>query len=124
MAPRIASKTSFDVFEKAADYLRNFDDDDRTILQYIIGAISDLDTPKTPSGKGAYGLTAYLCKARMENIQRNRDELLGTTKETIRSLADYVDAFMQDECLCVIGTSDKIDESRDLFDSVEQLVNR
>lgn len=117
-------KNSIDVFEKAADYLRNFDDDDRTILQYIIGAISDLDTPKTPSGKGAYGLTAYLCNARMENIQRNRDELLGTTKETIRSLADYVDAFMQDECLCVIGTNDKIDEAKDLFDNVEQLVNR
>ncbi len=117
-------KNSIDVFEKAADYLRNFDDDDRTILQYIIGAISDLDTPKTPSGKGAYGLTAYLCQAKMENIQRNRDELLGTTKETIRSLADYVDAFMQDECLCVIGTNDKIDEAKDLFDNVEQLVNR
>ena len=117
-------KNSIDVFEKAADYLRNFDDDDRTILQYIIGAISDLDTPKTPSGKGAYGLTAYLCNAKMENIQRNRDELLGTTKETIRSLADYVDAFMQDECLCVIGTNDKIDEAKDLFDNVEQLVNR
>ena len=117
-------KNSIEVFEKAADYLRNFDDDDRTILQYIIGAVSDLDTPKTPSGKGAYGLTAYLCKAKMENIQRNRDELLGTTKETIRSLADYVDAFMKDECLCVIGTNDKIDEEKDLFDNVEQLVNR
>ncbi|WP_029230990.1 insulinase family protein [Butyrivibrio sp. VCB2006] len=117
-------KNSIDVFEKAADYLRNFDDDDRTILQYIIGAISDLDTPKTPSGKGAYGLTAYLCKAKMENIQKNRDELLGTTKETIRSLADYVDAFMQDECLCVIGTNDKIDEEKELFDDIQQLVNR
>ena len=117
-------KNSIDVFEKAADYLRNFDDDERVILQYIIGAISDLDTPKTPSGKGSYGLTAYLCNAKMENIQRNRDELLSTTKETIRGLADYVDAFMKDECLCVIGTADKINESKDLFDEVEQLVNR
>ena len=117
-------KNSIDVFEKAADYLRDFNADDRTILQYIIGAVSDLDTPKTPSGKGTYGLTAYLCKAKMENIQRNRDELLGTNKDTIRELAKYVDAFMSDECLCVIGTSEKIDESKDLFDKVEQLVNR
>ena len=115
---------SIEVFEKASEYLRNFDEEDRTILQYIIGAISDLDTPKTPSGKGAYGLTAYLCNAKMENIQRNRDELLGTTKETIRGLADYVDAFMQDECLCVIGTNDKIEEEKDRFKNIEQLVNR
>ncbi len=117
-------RNSVEVFEKAADYLRNFDDDDRTILQYIIGAISDLDTPKTPAGKGTYGLTAYLCHAKMENIQKNRDELLGTTKETIRGLADYVDAFMSDECICVIGAADKIDGDKDLFDNIEQLVNK
>lgn len=117
-------KNSIDVFEKAADYLRSFNADDRTILQYIIGAVSDLDTPKTPSGKGTYGLTAFLCHAKMENIQRNRDELLSTNKDTIRELAKYVDAFMADNCLCVIGTSDKIDESKDLFNKVEQLVNK
>ncbi|MBE5829519.1 MAG: insulinase family protein [Butyrivibrio sp.] len=115
-------QNSIDVFEKAADYLENFDDDDRAILQYIIGAISDLDTPKTPSAKGSYGLTAYLCNAKMENIQKNRDELLGTTKQTIRDLAKYVRAFMSDECLCVIGSAEKIEESRKLFDSVEQLI--
>ncbi len=117
-------KNSIDIFKGASDYLRNFDSDDRTILQYIIGAISDLDTPKTPSAKGAYGLTAYLCNARMENIQKNRDELLGTTRETIRSLADYVDAFMSDECLCVIGSAEKIDGASEIFGSVEQLVGR
>ncbi len=115
-------QNSIDVFEKAYDYLKNFDADDRAILQYIIGAVSDLDTPKTPSGKGTYGLTAYLCGAKMENIQRNRDELLGTTKETIRNLSKYVDAFMEDNCVCVIGTADKIEESKNLFNTVEQLV--
>ena len=117
-------QNSIDVFEGASEYLRSFDSDDRTILQYIIGAISDLDTPKTPSAKGAYGLTAFLCNAKMENIQKNRDELLGTTKETIRGLADYVDAFMSDECLCVIGSAEKIEESKELFNSVQQLIER
>ncbi len=115
---------SIDVFEKASEYLRSFDADERVVLQYIIGAVSDLDTPKTPSGKGTYGLTAYLCNAKMENIQRNRDELLGTTKESIRKMADYVDAFMSDECVCVIGTAEKIEESKELFDNIGQLVNK
>ena len=117
-------KNSIDVFEKASEYLRNFEADDRTILQYIIGAISDLDTPKTPSSKGSYGLTAYLCNAKMEKIQKNRDELLGTTKQTIRDLAKYVDAFMSDGCLCVIGSSEKIEEAKDSFDKIEQLLGR
>ena len=117
-------KNSIDVFEKASEYLREFDADDRVVLQYVIGAISDLDTPKTPSGKGTYGLTAYLCNAKMENIQRNRDELLGTTKESIRKMADYVDAFMEDGCVCVIGTPEKIQESEAIFDNIGQLVNK
>ncbi|MBO4456318.1 MAG: insulinase family protein [Butyrivibrio sp.] len=117
-------KNSIDVFEKASEYLRNFDEDERVILQYIIGAVSELDTPKTPSAKGTYGLSAYLCNAKMEKIQKNRDELLGTTKETIRELATYVDAFMSDKCLCVIGAADKIEESKELFDNIEQLVNK
>ncbi|MBR1671048.1 MAG: insulinase family protein [Butyrivibrio sp.] len=117
-------KSSVEVFEKAADYLRNFDADDRTILQYIIGAISELDTPKTPSAKGTYGLLAYMCNSKMENIQKNRDELLATDKEKIRSLADYVEAFMSDDCICVVGASDKIEEAKDLFDNVEQLISR
>ena len=56
---------SIDVFKEASEYLRNFEADERTITQFVIGAISDIDTPKTPSAKGAYGLTAYLCNAKI-----------------------------------------------------------
>ena len=31
---------------------------------------------------------------------------------------------MEDKCLCVIGSSDKIDSEKDLFDNIEQLVNK
>ena len=65
-----------------------------------------------------------MCCSDMESIQKNRDELLGTTKETIRHLADYVDAFMSDDCICVIGSADKIEEEKELFDNVEQLISR
>ncbi len=58
----------------------------------------------------------------MEHLQKSRDELLSTTVEKIRSLADYIDAFMQDECICVIGSADKIDEDKELFDSISPLV--
>ncbi|WP_029321166.1 insulinase family protein [Butyrivibrio sp. AE3004] len=113
---------SIDVFKEASEYIKNFDADERTINQFVIGAISDLDTPKTPSTKGAYGLTAYLCKANMKDIQKDRDSLLATDLEKIRSLSAYVDAFMEDECLCVVGDGNKIVQSKDLFGKVEQLI--
>ncbi len=113
---------SIDVFKEAADYLKNFEADERTITQFIIGAISDLDTPKTPSTKGAYGLTAYLCHADMDDIQKDRDDLIATDQEKIRSLAAYIEAFMDDECLCVVGDATKIEENKELFGKVEQLI--
>ncbi len=115
-------KRSIDVFEKAADYLRNFEADERTITQFIIGAISELDTPKTPASKGAYGYTAYMCHSNMEDIQKDRDNLLATDQEKIRSLAAYVEAFMDDDCLCVVGDGYKLAENKDLFNKVEQLI--
>ncbi len=113
---------SIDVFKEAADYLKNFEADERTITQFIIGAISDLDTPKTPSTKGAYGLTAYLCHADMADIQKDRDDLIATDQAKIRSLAAYIEAFMEDECLCVVGDATKIEENKELFGKVEQLI--
>ena len=115
-------KRSIDVFEKASDYLKNFEADERTITQFVIGAVSDLDTPKTPSTKGAYGLTAYLCHAKYEQIQKDRDELIATDQNKIRKLAEYVEAFMEDDSLCVVGDATKLDKNRDLFGKVEQLI--
>lgn len=115
-------KRSIDVFKKASEYIRNFEADERTITQFVIGAVSDLDTPKTPSIKGSYGLTAYLCHTDMDQIQKDRDDLLSTDQNKIRKLADYIDAFMEDDCLCVVGEGEKLNQNKDLFNKVEQLI--
>ena len=115
-------KRSIEVFKKASDYLKGFEADERTITQFVIGAISEMDTPKTPSTKGAYGLTAYMCHSSMEEIQRYRDEVIATDQDKIRSLAAYIDAFMEDDCLCVVGESSKLLENKELFGKVEQLI--
>lgn len=110
-----------EVYENAADYIRNYQADERTVTQFIIGAISDLDIPMTPSTKGAYSLSAYMTGLTYEMLQQERDELLGVTGETLRGLAGYVEAFMQDECLCVVGNEDKIKENSNMFGQIEQL---
>ncbi len=115
-------KRSIDVFKKASEYLRNFEADERTITQFVIGAVSDMDTPKTPATKGAYGLTAYLCHTGMNEIQKHREELISTDEKKIRSLAAYIDAFMEDDCLCVVGEGNKLMENKELFGKLEQLI--
>ena len=57
----------------------------------------------------------------MERMQKERDELLGITAETLRGLHRYVEAFMEEDCLCVVGNGDKIKENKEMFKKVEQL---
>ena len=109
-----------EVYEHAADYIESFEADERTITQYIIGAVSDLDVPMTPAVKGLYSLTGYMTNLSFERVQKERDELLAVTEDTIRSLAGHIRAFMEADCLCVVGNEEKLKASA-LFDTVEAL---
>lgn len=112
---------TIEVYEKASEYLRNFVADERTLTQYIIGTVSDMDAPMSPSAYGAYSLGAYLSGITDEMIQKDRDEVLNVTEEDIRKLADYVEAVLEDNCVCVVGTAPKIEESKELFNTVDTL---
>ncbi len=114
-------KNTIDVYEKAADYIAHFEADERTMTQYIIGAVSETDMPMTPSMKGVYSLTGYLTHYPYEEVQKARDELLAADAETIRGLAEYIAAFMEDDCLCVVGNEENIRANSSLFENTDQL---
>ena len=112
---------TIEVYEKAADYIKNAKLDERTVTQFIIGAISELDTPMTPATRGSYSLGGYLTGLSMERVQKEREELLATTGEELNGLYRYVQAFMEENCLCVVGNGEKIKENQQLFQNIDQL---
>ncbi len=114
------SKT-LDIYEKAADAVAEFDADERTMTQYIIGAISDLDIPMNPAAKGLSALSAYMTGLTWEIMQQERNEILSATPEDIRRLAEYIRAFMEEDFLCVVGNANKIREEQERFLKVENL---
>lgn len=114
---------TIEVYEKAADFVENFEADERTMTQYIIGAVSALDMPLTPAAKGVYSLSGYMTGLTFERVQKERDELLAADAGTIRKLAEYIRAFMEDDCLCVVGNEEKIKKQEALFGSVEYLIH-
>lgn len=115
-------KETIDVFENAAKFVRNFKGDERTITKFIIGALSEWDVPKNLSAKGSYALAAYMSNVAYEEEQRARDELLSVDEEGIRNLFKYIEAFMADDSLCVVGNEDKIMQAKDLFENITNLL--
>ena len=114
-------KETNEIYEGIPEYLRQFNPDDRDMTKYVIGTISNMDTPLTPSVKGSRGLSAYLSGVTEEMMQKERDEVLTATKEDIRALADIVQAVLDTGSFCVVGNEEKIEANREMFGSVESL---
>ena len=110
------------VFDGVPEAVRRFSADERTMTQYVIGAVSAMDLPMTPSAFGRYSMACYLSDVSMERIQQYRDEVLACTQEDICSLADYASASLRNSALVVIGSPEKIREHGERFDRVEALL--
>ena len=87
----------------------------------MIGAISNLDAPLTPSMEGQRALTAVIGGISDELLQKERDEVLNATQADIRALAEPVEAALSDAVLTVVGSEEAIDENSQLFDRTENL---
>ena len=115
-------KKTKEVYEHASEYIRNFVQDDRSMTQYIIGAISEMDTPLTPAGKALRSLSAYMTNQTEADYQEERDELLETNQEVIRGLSVYVDSIISQEYFCVVGNEEKVKAESELFDTIKDLL--
>lgn len=91
------------------------------MTKYVIGAISELDTPLPPSIKGARAMSAWLSGVTNEMLRREREEILDAGQEDIRALADIVEAILETNSLCVIGNDEKVKAEAELFQITKNL---
>ncbi len=114
-------RATFDVYRGCVDYLKNFAASDRDMLKYIIGTISDMDIPLTPSMAGQRSLTAYFTGVTEDSILKEREEVLSCTVDDIRKLADYIQAILDENAICVLGNEALLKKEADLFGKLEPL---
>ncbi|WP_145408482.1 insulinase family protein [Paenibacillus xylanexedens] len=113
---------TYNVYEEMPQYLQNFKADSREMTRYIIGAIQDLDAPRTPYAEGTFSLECYLSNVTEADLQKERDEVLSTTEADIVNFAQLISAILEEKHRCVIGNESKIEEQRDLFDETLDLI--
>lgn len=110
-----------DVYKGVVDYLKNFTVDERDMTKYVIGTISNLDRPMNPSAKGDRSMNLYMNHVSEETIRKEREEILNAGQEDIRKLAGVVEALLNAEEICVIGSEEKIENAKDMFGEVRTL---
>ncbi|MCI6859053.1 MAG: insulinase family protein, partial [Eubacterium sp.] len=112
---------TLETYKNAGDFVRNFDASTRDMTKYIIGTISSMDQPLEPSALGDRSFRAYQSGITVEMLQKERNQVLSATVDTIRSLAGYVDAMMGEETVCAIGNDKKIEEEKEIFSDISGL---
>lgn len=117
--PQLAE--TYQVYAALPAYLKALKLSERDMTKYIIGAISELDQPATASILASKYLSAYFSHITDEDFQRERDEVLGCTNETLKGLSAYAQAVLSDGFLCTVGNAGKIKTEQKLFASVREL---
>lgn len=114
-------KETDDVYAALPEYLENLELSGEDLTKYIIGAIASVDQPVTASVEAARGPAYYYNGTTDEILQKSRDEIIGCTAETIRSMADGIRRLLSGDSICVIGNAGAIEKESGLFRSVREL---
>jgi len=117
--PNLSS--TIDVYKNAVSYLENYEADEREVTKTIIGTISNIDTPLTPSMKGSCSMTAYFRRTGYDILQKERDSILHCSTSDIRKTAGIIKAVTAQHNICVIGNEKHIRDEADIFNSIQVL---
>lgn len=105
-------------FDAVTDYVNGFSASEREMTKYIIGTIRNLDVPLTPRMKGERSDRNYFVNLTQEDIQRERDEVLGVDVKQVRKLGEMFKAGMEQDFFAVVGDSTKLEENKAIFNSL------
>ncbi len=112
---------TLEVYANVPKYLRNFQADDRDMVKYIIGTISEMDTPLTASSRASRSYSAYMCHITQELLKKERYQVLHTTVKDVQALAPMLEEVLAQQHICVIGNENKIAKEAELFTEVKQV---
>ncbi|MFZ4520814.1 MAG: insulinase family protein [Bacteroidales bacterium] len=108
-------------YDNTTEYLSSFDADVQSMTRYIIGTISELDSPLTPSQKGDQAVSMFLSQRTFDEVQKDRDDVLSTTPSDIRGFSKLVAEVLAQDALCVYGSTERLTSDQALFNSLVKI---
>lgn len=67
-------------------------------------------------------LNAWFSQVKEEDLQQEREQILDAGPQDIRNLAELVDAVMKQNRFCVIGSEEKLQQEKELFQEMKYLL--
>lgn len=111
------------VYDDMATYLENFAISEREMRKYIIGTMSRLDMPMTPSLRAVRAMSYYFRHYSEKEATELRKSVIACTPADIAALHAVVKAVMKDNRVVVMGNEQKIRAASELFTKIISLPN-
>jgi Zn-dependent M16 (insulinase) family peptidase len=105
-------------FSNTPRYLEEFNADAQSMTRYIIRTIAEMDSPLTPSQKGDQAVSLFYSQRTRDEVQRDREEVLSTTREDIREFSKMVADILDQKAFCVYGNAEKLTTGQALFQTL------
>ncbi len=114
-------KETLEVYKGVPEYLETLELSDREMTKYVIGTMAADEIQLTPIMKADRAMLRYLNGNTLEARKRIRDEVVGCQVKDIRALAPLVKSIIDDPYICVMGSAEKIQQDKALFDEVHSM---
>lgn len=115
--PQLSS--TIKTYNETADYLKNLNLTEREVQKYIIGTMSSVDFPLSSSSQGIVDTHNYLRGLTQDDIQKTRTEILKTKLSDLKKYEQLFRKTLPQMNTFVVGSESKINENKDLFDSIK-----
>lgn len=113
---------TLEVYDQAYRFAEGYEADADEMTKAIIGTLSMLDQPLSPSAQGRRADRHYFEQVTEAELQQERDEILSTTPEDIRQYTDLLKAVTEQNYFAVVGNASKLKSKTALFGKLEELV--
>jgi len=101
---------TIDVFDQSVAFLKGLELGRDELTKGIIGSIGDMDDYKLPDAKGFTSMARVIADETDDDLQRIREEILGTKAEDFKAFADMLDYVRDNGLIKVLGSQDAIQE--------------
>ncbi len=112
---------SYDTFAKGPAELAERDYTENDLNEFIVGTVSEMDTPQKPCAEAKDLDRMYFCGITDEMLTADRKALCAVTAETLKAQAADLSGRMEQGVRVVFGNKEAIEAAKERFDRVETL---
>ncbi|MDV5042990.1 peptidase M16, partial [Faecalibacterium duncaniae] len=112
---------SYETFAKAPEALAGREYTEKDLTEFIVGAVSEMDSPKKPNAEAKELDRRYFCGITDAMLAADRKAMCSVTAETIRAQAADLADRMANATRVVFGSKDAVEAGKQLFDRIETL---